>query len=205
MLGVGGVRLLRALAIEPVVWHANEGHVAFMLLERLREQLVAGASFDEALARVRAVTVFTTHTPVPAGHDAFPFSLLEDSLRGYWDGVEPFKEQCFALGEHAEPWGKSFNMTVFSLRCAGRRNAVSELHAKVSRRMWRGIFDRKSEDEVPIEPVTNGVHVPTWVASRLRTLLSRTLGPDWLARRRRGGLGRTWRTCATTSSGASRS
>src|SRR5262249_43801112 len=88
----------------------------------------------------------------------------------------------------AEPWGKSFNMTVFSLRCADRRNAVSELHAKVSRRMWRGIFGDGNEDEVPIESVTNGVHVPSWVAPRLRTLLSRTLGPDWLARHEEGGV-----------------
>ena len=181
LLGVGGVRLLRALGIDPVVWHANEGHVAFMILERLREQLAAGAPFDEALARVRAATVFTTHTPVPAGHDAFPFSLLEDSLRGYWDSVEPFKDRCFALGEHSEPWGKSFNMTVFSLRCADQRNAVSELHARVSRRMWRDVFGERKEEDVPIVSVTNGVHVPTWVAPRLRALLSRTLGPDWLA------------------------
>jgi glycogen phosphorylase len=181
LLGVGGVRLLRALGIDPVVWHANEGHVAFMILERLREQLAAGVPFEEALARVRAATVFTTHTPVPAGHDAFPFSLLEDSLRGYWDSVEPFKDRCFALGEHSEPWGKSFNMTVFSLRCADQRNAVSELHARVSRRMWRDVFGERKEEDVPIVSVTNGVHVPTWVAPRLRALLSRTLGPDWLA------------------------
>jgi len=182
LLGVGGVRLLRALAIEPAVWHANEGHVAFMMLERLREALAAGIAFDDALARVRAATVFTTHTPVPAGHDAFPFSLLEDSFRGYWDGLEPFKDRCFALGEQPEPWGKSFNMTVFSLRASGKRNAVSELHGKVSRRMWRDVFGAASDEQVPITSVTNGVHVPTWVAPRVRTLLGRTLGPDWLVR-----------------------
>ena len=183
LLGVGGVRLLRALAIEPTVWHANEGHVAFMMLERLREQLAAGVAFDDALDTVRAATVFTTHTPVAAGHDVFPFSLLEDSFRGYWDGLEPLKDRCFALGEHAESWGKSFNMTVFSLRTSGQRNAVSELHGKVSRRMWRSVFpESKSEDAVPITHVTNGVHVPTWVAARTRVLLGRTLGPDWLAR-----------------------
>ncbi|MGH7897905.1 MAG: alpha-glucan family phosphorylase, partial [Candidatus Binatia bacterium] len=180
LLGVGGVRLLRALGIGPSVWHANEGHVAFMMLERLREQLAAGVAFEEATESVRAATVFTTHTPVPAGHDAFPFSLLEDSFRGYWDGLEPIKDRCFALGEHDEPWGKSFNMTVFSLRMSGQRNAVSKLHGKVSRRMWKGVFQVEGEDAVPIISVTNGVHVPTWVAARMRTLLRRTLGPDWL-------------------------
>jgi starch phosphorylase len=182
LLGIGGVRLLRALSIDPAIWHANEGHVAFMMLERLREHLAAGVSFETALERVRATTVFTTHTPVPAGHDAFPLSLLEDSFRGYWDGLEPLKDRCFALGEHQESWGKSFNMTVFSLRTSGHRNAVSELHGKVSRKMWRGVFADRPENHVPISSVTNGVHVPTWVAPRMAALLSRTLGPDWLTR-----------------------
>ena len=181
LLGIGGVRLLRALGIAPTVWHANEGHVAFMMLERLCEQLRTGATFEHALELVRAATVFTTHTPVAAGHDVFPFSLMEDSFRGYWDGLDGFKDRCFALGEQPEPWGKSFNMTVFSLRTSGQRNAVSELHGKVSRRMWRGVFsEAKSDDEVPITHVTNGVHVPTWVAGRMRTILGRALGPDWL-------------------------
>src|SRR5262249_40928482 len=129
-----------------------------------------------------ASTVFTTHTPVPAGHDAFPLSLWEDSFRGYWDSLEPHKDRCRALGEHDETWGKSFNMTVFSLRTSGHRNGVSQLHGKVSRRMWTGICpEAKSEDDVPIKAVTNGVHVPTWIAPRLRTLFSKTLGPGWLA------------------------
>jgi len=182
LLGVGGVRLLRALGIQPTVWHVNEGHVGFMLLERLREMLAAGLSFEEAVARVRAATIFTTHTPVPAGHDAFPLSLVEDSFRGYWDGLEPLKERCFALGEHQEPWGKSFNMTVFSLRLSGHRNAVSQLHGKVSRRMWRGVFPDHPSEEVPIVAITNGVHVPSWVAPRMLTLLAGALGPDWLSR-----------------------
>ena len=182
LLGIGGVRLLRAVGATPTVWHANEGHVAFMMLERLREHVAAGLDFDQALERVRASTVFTTHTPVPAGHDAFPLSLFDDSFRGYWDSLEPHRERCIALGEHDEPWGKSFNMTVFSLRTSGHRNGVSKLHGKVSRRMWQGIFaEAKDENSVPIGSVTNGVHVPTWIAPRMRMLLSRSLGPDWLA------------------------
>ena len=182
LLGIGGVRLLRAVGLAPAVWHANEGHVAFMMLERVREHVAAGIDFEEAVERVRASTVFTTHTPVPAGHDAFPLSLFEDSFRGYWGHLEPHRERCVALGEHEETWGKSFNMTVFSLRLSGHRNAVSKLHGKVSRRMWQGVFpEAKAEDDVPISSVTNGVHVPTWVAPRVRVLLSRYLGPDWLS------------------------
>ncbi len=181
LLGIGGVRLLRAVGLAPSVWHANEGHVAFMMLERLREELAAGLAFDPALERVRASTVFTTHTPVPAGHDAFPLPLLDEFFRGYWDGLDPHRERCFALGEHEEPWGKSFNMTVFSLRASGHRNGVSKLHGKVSRRMWKGVFAVEAEDDVPITSVTNGVHVPTWVGPEMRTLFQHELGPDWLA------------------------
>ncbi len=182
LLGVGGVRLLRALGIRPTVWHANEGHVAFMLLERLREHLAAGLSFEEAVERVRESTVFTTHTPVPAGHDAFPVSLVTDSLRGYWGDLEPLRERCFALGEHTESWGRSFHMTVFSLRLAGHRNAVSKLHGKVSRRMWKDLWPGTNENDVPILSVTNGVHVPTWVGPPMLSLLRGYLGPEWLER-----------------------
>jgi starch phosphorylase len=180
LLGIGGVRILRVLGIQPTVWHANEGHVAFMMLERLREHLAAGVPFEEAVERVREATVFTTHTPVPAGHDAFPFSLVEDSLRGYWGDLEPMRERCFALAEHPEPWGRSFHMTVFSLRLSGYRNGVSKLHGKVSRRMWKVLWPDCSEDEVPILSVTNGIHVPTWAGTQMMVLLRRYLGPDWL-------------------------
>jgi starch phosphorylase len=182
LLGVGGVRLLRALGLRPAVWHANEGHVAFMMLERLREKIAAGADFDRALAEVRARTVFTTHTPVPAGHDAFPFSLVDDFLRGYWNGLEGLRERVFALGEHDEPWGKAFNMTVFSLRLADHRNGVSRLHGRVSRRMWNHLWPDRPEAEVPIGSVTNGIHVPTWIGPEMRSLFRRYLSPDWLER-----------------------
>ena len=182
LLGVGGVRLLRALGLEPSVWHANEGHAAFMMLERLRELLATGIDYEEALRRVRAHTVFTTHTPVPAGHDAFPLSLMEDSFRGYWGDVEPMRDKLFALGSHDEPWGSGFNMTVFSLRMADHRNGVSALHGKVSRRMWKHLWPDRAEDDVPIISVTNGVHVPTWIGRELRNLFRRYVAPDWLDR-----------------------
>jgi starch phosphorylase len=180
VLGVGGVRILRALGIRPGLWHANEGHVAFMMLERMRQQVAEGADFDAALAEVRAHTVFTTHTPVAAGHDVFPHSLVEDSFRGYWGELEPMRDRFFALG-HFPEGDPSFNMTAFGLRTAGHRNAVSKLHAKVTRTMWRGLWPDRDEDRVPIRAVTNGVHVSTWVGSELAILLRRFLGPDWVA------------------------
>ncbi|MGH7857868.1 MAG: alpha-glucan family phosphorylase [Candidatus Binatia bacterium] len=180
LLGVGGVRLLRALGLAPSVWHANEGHAAFMMLERVREKAAGGVPFDEAVEHIRATSVFTTHTPVPAGHDAFPLSLVEDSLRGYWGDLEPVRARFFSLGEHDEPWGKGFNMTVFALRLAAHRNAVSQLHGKVSRRMWKPLWPDRNEEQVPIISVTNGVHLPTWVGAELRDLYRRFLGPDWL-------------------------
>ena len=184
LLGVGGVRLLLALGLEPTVWHANEGHAAFMMLERLRERLAAGRPFDEAVADVRRSTVFTTHTPVAAGHDAFPPSLVEDSFHGYWNGLGPTRERILALGEHEG----NFNMTVFSLHLADHRNAVSRLHGKVSRRMWAQLWPDVAEDEIPISSVTNGVHVPTWIGAEMRSLHRRHLGPDWIARHDDAGL-----------------
>jgi glycogen phosphorylase len=177
VLGVGGVRLLRALGIAPAVWHANEGHVAFLMLERLREQAGRGVALADAIADVQRSTVFTTHTPVPAGHDAFPPSLMDDSFRGYWGPLEPVRDTVLALGRDDD--GR-FNMTIFSLRLAGRRNAVSKLHGKVSRRMWNRLWPELAEDDVPIATVTNGVHVPTWVDVEMRALFRRLLGPDWL-------------------------
>ncbi|MGH7893111.1 MAG: alpha-glucan family phosphorylase, partial [Candidatus Binatia bacterium] len=178
ILGVGGVRMLRALGVSPSVWHANEGHVAFLMLERLREAVGRGETLRDAIAEVQRSTVFTTHTPVAAGHDAFPKSLKEDYFRGYWGPLEAMREEVLALGRDEE---SRFNMTIFSLRLAGRRNAVSKLHGKVARRMWNRLWPDTPEDQVPIESVTNGVHVPTWVGGEMRELYKRYLGPDWLA------------------------
>jgi starch phosphorylase len=184
LLGVGGVRLLRALGLEPTVWHANEGHAAFMMLERLRERVAAGRGFDAAVNDVRGSTVFTTHTPVAAGHDAFPPSLVEDSFHGYWGDLDGDRERILALGAHEG----GFNMTVFSLRLSGQRNAVSRLHGKISRRMWGHLWPEAKEDEIPISAVTNGVHVPTWISTEMRSLYRRHLAPDWLARHDDPGL-----------------
>jgi starch phosphorylase len=176
VLGIGGVRVLRALGIRPVVWHANEGHTAFMLLERARELVSEGHTFEEAAEQVRSTTIFTTHTPVPAGHDAFPFHMMERHFAGYWDELKLSKQEFIDLGK----LGDSFNMTVLALRMTGWRNGVSHLHGRVTRRMWHVAWPNLPEDRIPITSVTNGVHAPTWIAPELGLLFDRYLGPDWV-------------------------
>jgi starch phosphorylase len=182
LLGIGGVRLLRALGIAPAAWHANEGHSAFMMVERVRELVEAGRRFDEAVAAVRASSAFTTHTPVAAGHDAFPFALVEKYLAAYWPTLGLDRERFLALGAHDSPWGPSFNMTALALRLSGRHSAVSRRHGEVSRRMWQSLWPGVPEDRVPVTAITNGVHVPSWVAPELDALYRAFLGPDWLSR-----------------------
>jgi starch phosphorylase len=180
VLGIGGVRALRALGIQPAVWHMNEGHSAFLILERIRELVAKGISFDDAAAAVRFTSIFTTHTPVPAGHDAFPFHLVERYFWHYWDSLGLDRESFLALGEHQQAWGSGFNMTVLALNHAAQTNAVSQLHGEVSRRMWQSVWPDVAEQEVPITSITNGVHVPTWMAGSLWQLLAKHLGAEWL-------------------------
>ena len=186
VLGIGGVRLLRALGIAPDAWHGNEGHTALMMVERVQEGIAEGRSFDDAVAAVRASTIFTTHTPVSAGHDAFPLPLVESHLakiEGYAEGrVAEERPKLIALAEHDEPWGRGFNMTVLAMRLATNVNAVSKRHAEVSRKMWAHLWPGVPEEKVPIRPVTNGVHVPTWIAGTMERLLHEYLGPDWAAK-----------------------
>jgi starch phosphorylase len=182
VLGIGGVRVLRALGIKPCVWHANEGHTAFMMLERIREDVAGGATFAQAVQRVRATTVFTTHTPVPAGHDTFPVQLVEKYFGGYWDSLGVDQKALLALGQQDGLGSQAFNMAVFALRMADRRNAVSQLHGRVSRKMWRGLWPETKEDEVPISHVTNGIHLPTWIAPELGELYEAYISRDWVER-----------------------
>ncbi len=182
VLGIGGVRVLRALGIKPSVWHANEGHSAFMMLERVREEVEKGIPFADALRKVQATTVFTTHTPVPAGHDVFPVELLEEYFHTYRNSMGMGSQTFMELGQQDGTSGQSFSMTVLALKMANHRNAVSQPHGKITRRMWHGLWPGVPEDEVPISHVTNAIHVPTWVAPELGLLYERYLGEDWVKR-----------------------
>ena len=188
LLGVGGVRALRALGYDPTVWHMNEGHAAFLTLERVRE-LVApaatagvpgGMTFDEATAQTRQNNVFTTHTPVPAGNDEFPLWLLDKHLASLWPELGLTRDQFVELARLEQTWGETFSMPILALRASEGRNAVSELHGRVSRRMWNDLWPERAEDEVPITHVTNGVHTPTWLGRRLGALYAAHFGEDWL-------------------------
>ncbi len=178
VLGIGGLRALRAMNIEPVVFHLNEGHSAFLVLERIRELVEAGMSFDEAQEKVRATTVFTTHTPVPAGHDVFPFHMMERYFHAYWPRLGLDRERFMALGSH----NGGFNMTVLALGMARYRNGVSRLHGEVSRRMFHSLWPDRSEEEVPITHITNGVHVPSWIGGAVNRIYRKYLTPDWVDR-----------------------
>jgi starch phosphorylase len=185
LLGIGGVRALRAYAkltgtAPPEVFHTNEGHAGFLGLERIRELTEgAGLSFDEALAVVRSGTVFTTHTPVPAGIDRFPRELIESTLGA--DNASPGVpiDRVLELGAETYEGGDPnvFNMAVMGLRLAQRANGVAQLHGRVSREMFRGLWPGFDVDDVPITSITNGVHAPTWVAREVWDLAKRELGP----------------------------
>ncbi len=180
VLGIGGVRVLRALDIHPTVWHANEGHTAFMMLERIRELVAGGLPFAEATRRVQAATVFTTHTPVLAGHDTFPAQLLEGYFGDYRNSLGIDQRTFLQLGLQDGDMAQTFNMTTFALRMANQRCGVSQLHGGVARRMWQCLWPGVPEDKVPISHVTNGVHLPSWVAPELVSLFEKYLGGSWI-------------------------
>jgi starch phosphorylase len=184
LLGVGGVRALTALGISPGVLHLNEGHSAFAPLELVRQRMtIEGVDAWEALRRVAAQVVFTTHTPVPAGHDRFAPALVDEHLGPLRDSLGVDYERFLGLGrvnphDHAE----TFCMTVLALKSCHRANAVSSLHGQVSRAMWSPLYPDRSEDRVPIGHITNGVHVQTWLAPQMRQVYDRHLGADWTRR-----------------------
>ncbi len=178
VLGIGGVRALRALGIRPTVWHANEGHTTFMMLERVKEQVATGAPFAEAVRQVQSTTIFTTHTPVPAGHDTFTVQLVEKYFRDYWKELGIDRETFLKMGQQYDFGDQNFNMTVLGLKLANHRNAVSRLHRKVTQKMWHGLWPEVKPDEVPISHITNGIHVLTWVAPEMSHLYEKYLGPD---------------------------
>jgi starch phosphorylase len=179
ILGIGGVRALKALEPPPAVWHLNEGHAAFVVLQRIRDQIEQGSTFEAALAEVRRTTMFTTHTPVAAGHDAFPFNLVETHLAGAWGTLGTYREAFLALGHYDNGSGPLFNMTALALRTAGTVNGVSEMHGQVTRDMWGPIWPGVPDDRRPVGHITNGVHIPTWVSSELANVFDDFIGADW--------------------------
>ena len=182
VLGIGGAEVLERLGIRNRLIHLNEGHAAFALLERIRDGMLAGHTFEESLERVRATTVFTTHTPVPAGHDVFPFHLMEKYFHTYWTELGLDRDRFFNLGLHPLNPQEGFNMTVLALKASAYHNAVSQRHAQVARSMWHCLWPDRSEAAVPIDAITNGVHVPTWVEPKFRMLFDRYLGDEWVAK-----------------------
>ena len=181
LLGVGGFRALKAMGITPGVLHLNEGHSGFAVLEAMHSRMQEeGIAFDSAVPRVSREVVFTTHTPVPAGHDRFDADLIEEHLGPLREELGLSQESLMGLGRE-QPGNplETFCMTVLGLRFSRRANAVSALHGEVSRAMWTGLCPGKPEDEVPIGHITNGVHVPSWLAPQMFRLYDRHLGTNW--------------------------
>jgi len=179
LLGVGGVRALRALEISPAVWHMNEGHAAFLTLERARELVDSGLTFSQAAQKTRKQNVFTTHTPVPAGNDEFPLWLIDKYLANCWGKLGLTREEFVDIARHQKPHADAFSMPILALKLSGGSNGVSELHGQVARGMWNFLWQGKNEEEVPIQHITNGVHTANWMARRLKNLLEVYLGDDW--------------------------
>jgi starch phosphorylase len=181
VLGLGGSKMLGQMGIKQTILHLNEGHPGFAQLERIRELIHAGATYNQALEKVRNTTIFTTHTPVPAGHDIFPFHLIEKYFHAYWPALQLDRETFLQLGVHPDRPSEGFNMTVMALKMAKHINGVSQKHGAVSRRMWKTMWPDIEEAEIPIHSITNGIHVPTWIEPKIELLFNRYLGKDWIS------------------------
>ena len=181
LLGIGGVRAIEEMGLQPDIYHLNEGHAGFLSLERLKNYVSEGLSFPEAREMVRASSLYTTHTPVPAGHDHFPEYLMRDYLYNYAADLGIEWQDFMALGRfnpHNE--GEDFNMSKLSIRLSQRVNGVSELHGRVSQEMFTELYPGYTAEEVHIGFVTNSVHYPTWVADSIHELFSTKFGKDWV-------------------------
>ena len=183
VLGIGGTHLLQELGIQYSAIHLNEGHAAFALAERFRQRVEAGFEVDEAWRHVKETSLFTTHTPVAAGHDKFPHWMLDKYFGSYYEAFPVSREDFLKGGAHQEDPPDMFNMAAFALRKSNFSNGVSAKHGEVARRMWHFLWPEEKLDDVPIGSITNGVHVPTLDESRLIQLINRYLSPicpDWL-------------------------
>jgi len=180
VLGIGGSEVLSSLGIKHSVFHLNEGHSAFALLERIRERLEEGIIFEKAVELVRETSVFTTHTPVPAGHDVFPFHLMDKYFSSYYPLLGLDRDSFYHMGVSPQDPSAGFNMTAFALRMSRYHNGVSKKHGEVARRMWHVLWPDKKEGDVPIASITNGIHVPTWIEPKIKLLFNKYLGGDWV-------------------------
>ena len=191
LLGVGGFRALKAMGVTPGALHLNEGHSGFAVFEAIRNRMEEeGIDFDTAASQIAREVVFTTHTPVPAGHDRFHAELIEEHLGPLREQLGLSQENFMGFGrEHSTDQQEPFCMTVLGLKLSRHANAVSSLHGEVSRSMWWGLYPGKPQDAVPIGHITNGVHVPSWLAPQMCRLYDRHLGMGWQSN---SGSARTW-------------
>ncbi|MEA4812836.1 MAG: alpha-glucan family phosphorylase [Anaerolineaceae bacterium] len=181
LLGIGGKRALERLGFKPDIYHMNEGHSAFLTLERLRSLLGEGKNLDQAKEVVRHSSIFTTHTPVPAGNDVFPLWLVDKYFSNYWPQLGMNRDDFINIAKIVPEWGgEAFSMPVLALRLSDYANGVSKLHGDVSRHMWQNLWPERQVDDVPIISITNGVHTGTWLARRLSNLYTHYWGPDWV-------------------------
>ncbi len=180
LLGMGGVQALNALGIKPSVWHMNEGHACLLCIERLRELITNGLPKEKALEIIKGSTAFTTHTPVPEGNEVFEAERVDRFMKSYWKSMNMKREHFFSFGRIQKNTSPDhFNMTVAAIRFSGRQNAVSKLHGTVSRNMWRELWPGVPAEEIPIFAITNGIHTHTWMASQIKSLLTRHFGEQW--------------------------
>ena len=181
ILGIGGVKLLNELEIKPTVYHMNEGHSSFLVLQAIKDMIKEKElSFNIAKDIITAKTVFTTHTPVPAGNDIFPIALVERYFDGFWDELGITKEKFLELGMKPKETNKtSFNMGILALKVAGKKNGVSKLHGEVSRELFSEVWPDIAPQESPITHITNGIHTCTWLAPNLKDLYNKYLDPYW--------------------------
>jgi starch phosphorylase len=180
VLGIGGSEILDTMGIKHSLIHLNEGHCAFALLERIRDRVQGGMNYEDAVQEVRATTIFTTHTPVAAGHEIFPFPMIEKYFRSYWPSLGLDRDSFLQLGIHPGEPHAGFNMTALALKLSAYHNGVSRRHQEVARQMWQSLWPDLSPENVPIDHVTNGIHVPTWIEPKMELLFNRHLGPQWL-------------------------
>lgn len=180
VLGVGGAHVIRELGVNPAVWHMNEGHSAFLTMERLRELIRDGRSWDDAVKDIASTTIFTTHTPVPAGNEVFDTHLVEKYMASFAKQMGVDVNRLIQVGfSYPHGGGQPFDMTALAIRMSREVNGVSKLHGEVASHMWAHLFDGKEADDLPVKYVTNGVHVATWLGHDMRTLVEEELGMDW--------------------------